>query len=198
MFANRFTACLDACVLAGVLRRNILLTLAEAEFFRVRWSRRILDEAERAIATMIADRGGADPAVAAQNACDAMQLAFADAMVDGWEEFLPAATSIRLPDPDDEHVLAAALKTQAAVIVTDNLKDFPLKPIRSLGLDVRSADAFIADTVDLDVGRAVAALRAMRSRLQRPSFEPADLLRSMEAQGLTESVDVLRPHLASL
>jgi hypothetical protein len=49
LFANRYTAFIDACTLASALRRNLLLTLAEAEFFRVRWSVQVLDETQRAI-----------------------------------------------------------------------------------------------------------------------------------------------------
>jgi hypothetical protein len=52
-FANRYTAFIDACVLAGALRRDILLSLAEAEFFRVRWSRPFMDETRGAIASML-------------------------------------------------------------------------------------------------------------------------------------------------
>ncbi|MCY4461034.1 MAG: hypothetical protein OXC26_11680 [Albidovulum sp.] len=43
LYPNRFTAVLDACVLGGVLKRNMLLSLAEAGLFRPRWSNRILD-----------------------------------------------------------------------------------------------------------------------------------------------------------
>jgi hypothetical protein len=50
VFANRFTAFIDACTLASALRRNLLLTLAEAEFFRVRWSKDVMDETEKGIA----------------------------------------------------------------------------------------------------------------------------------------------------
>lgn len=57
MFANRFTAFVDACVLAGMLKRNLLLSLAEAEFYRVRWSDRVLDETEAAIKQMRCQRG---------------------------------------------------------------------------------------------------------------------------------------------
>ena len=53
MFANRYTAVVDACSLVGTLRRNLLLTLAEAEFFRIRWSEVILDETETAIAAIL-------------------------------------------------------------------------------------------------------------------------------------------------
>lgn len=57
MFANRYTAFIDACTLASALKRNLLLTLAEAEFFRVRWSVRVMDETQRAIATILIDKG---------------------------------------------------------------------------------------------------------------------------------------------
>jgi hypothetical protein len=53
VFANRFTALIDACSLAGALNRDLLLTLAEASFFRLRWSGPILDETERAVARIL-------------------------------------------------------------------------------------------------------------------------------------------------
>lgn len=95
-------------------------------------------------------------------------------------------------------MLAAALKTRAAIIVVDNLKDFPPAILGPLNLEARSADEFIADTIALDPGRAVAAVRTMRQRFKRPEKTVEALLLDMEAGGLTETVDVLRPHVASL
>ncbi len=43
-YADRFTALIDACVLGGALRRNMLLSLADVGLFRPRWSSHILDE----------------------------------------------------------------------------------------------------------------------------------------------------------
>ena len=196
MFANRFTALIDACVLAGFLRRNLVLTLAEAEFFRVRWSVQILDETERAIAGIFIERSVADHDERAARARAWMERAFEDAMVDDFGPFLCACQG--LPDPNDAHVIAAALKTQAAVIVTDNLRHFPTVVLDPLNLDVRSADDFIADTIALDEGRAVTAIRRMRERFARPGKNAAQLLLDMEAVGLTSAVDVLRSHEASL
>lgn len=90
------------------------------------------------------------------------------------------------------------MKTQAATIVTENLKDFPDAVLVPLNMEARSADAFIADTIELDPGRAVAAIRNMRLRFQRPEKTAELLLLDLEAAGLTETVDVLRPHMASL
>jgi len=196
MFANRFTAFVDACTLAGALKRNMLLSLAEADFFRIRWSAPVLEETQRAIAGMLAKKDVPDAEARAARSIDAMRRAFADADVAGFEPLL--SVCVDLPDPGDAHVIAAALKTQAAVIVTDNLKHFPSKLLSDLNLEARSADTFIADTIALDPGRAVAAIRLMRLRLKRPEKTAETLLLDMEANSLTETVDVLRTHIASL
>lgn len=60
MFANRYTALIDACVLVSAPRRDLLLTLAEAEFFRVRWSRNIISETQSALRNIFAERGVED------------------------------------------------------------------------------------------------------------------------------------------
>lgn len=196
MFANRFTALVDACALAGALKRNLLLSLAEAEFFRIRWSTQILDETEAAIRDILTAKGVEEAGHGAKRARRYMEEAFEEAVVEGFDAMLNACQG--LPDPNDAHVVAAALKTQAAVIVTDNLRDFPEVVLAPLNLEVRSADAFIADTIALDPGRAIAAVRTMRERLRRPEKTPETLLLDMEAAGLIETADVLRPHSQSL
>ncbi|SFJ77911.1 PIN domain-containing protein [Bosea sp. OK403] len=196
MFANRFTAFVDACTLAGALKRNLLLTLAEADFFRIRWSRPVLDETQRAIGGILKKKGVSDAEDRAARAIHYMVEAFEDAEVSDFEPLLSVCQN--LPDPGDAHVIAAALKTQAAVIVTDNMKHFPPALLASLNLEARSADAFITDTIALDPGRAVAAIRTMRRRLKRPEKTAEMLLLDMEACGLTETVDMLRQHIDSL
>lgn len=196
MFANRYTAFVDACTLAGALKRNLMLTLAEAEFFRLRWSLLVLDETERAIEKILQGKNVADAAERAKRARAAMETAFEEACVSDFDDFLPACAN--LPDPGDHHVLAAALKCQAATIVTDNLKDFPERVLATLNIEARSADDFIADIIALDTGRAVAAIRKMRERFKKPEKTPEVLLLDMEAEGLIETVDILRPHVGSL
>jgi predicted nucleic acid-binding protein len=195
LFANRFTAFIDACVLVGAMQRNLLLSLAEANFFRVRWSDRVLDETERAIVAMLEARGDPEARDRAGRACAMMRNAFEDACVQGWEK-LEAAFA--LPDPGDAHVLAAAVATRASILVTDNMRDFPREILDPLGIEVKTADAFIADTIDLDPAKAVVAVRRMRMRLQRPEKTPEALFKDMEARGLVETVDVLRSFVDSL
>lgn len=190
-------AFVDACALAGALKRNLLCTLAEAGFFRIRWSAQVLDETERAIADILARRKVTDAAERAARARAALEEAFDEAMVSDYAKLLGAGLET-LPDPDDAHVVAAALKAQAALIVTDNLRHFPEGQMAALNLEVRSTDAFLADTIALDPGRAVAAIRRMRQRFRKPEITPSRLLLDMEAAGLTEVADILREHIGSL
>jgi hypothetical protein len=70
--------------------------------------------------------------------------------------------------------------------------------LSNFNIEVRSADDFIADTIALDTGRAVAAIRRMRERFKQPAKTAQVLLLDMEAEGLTETVDILRSHVHSL
>jgi hypothetical protein len=155
-----------------------------------------LDETEKAIEKIAIGRGLADAAERANRARVAMEAAFEEALVADYDGFLGVCQG--LPDPNDEHVVAAAMKAHAATIVTENLSDFPAELLSTLDIEVRSADHFIADTIALDVGRAVAAIRQMRLRFKNPAKTASDLLLEMEANGLTETVDILKPHSLSL
>lgn len=196
MFANRYTALIDACSLASIWRRNLLLTLAEAEFFRVRWSQTILDETNAALVKMFIKKEKDDPAESADRAIAAMLRSFPEALVEDYDAL--RTTKFGLPDVNDEHVVAAALKTQAQTIVTENICDFPKDILEGLNLEVRTADDFIADTIALDEGLAIAAIKVMRMRMNNPKMEPPDLLRSMEAHGLLETASMLSSHIKSL
>jgi hypothetical protein len=199
LFANRYTAFLDASALAGALKRDLLLTLAEAEFFRARWSLPVLDETQEAIRRILSEKADeADPAGTAACARAAMERAFGDAVVEDFESFLPICKALALPDPGDAHVLAAAMKTRADVLVTDNRKDFPDALMTALNMEARSADEFIADTAMLDPGRAVAAVRRRRESYRNPALTADQFLLVMEARGLLETADALQPYVESL
>jgi predicted nucleic acid-binding protein len=196
MFANRYTALIDACVLVSAPRRDLLLTLAEAEFFRVRWSRNIISETQSALRNIFAERGVEDHDARAARAVAAMQAAFPEAFVEDHEGLQPL--TFGLPDANDEHVLSAAVQTQAQAIVTDNLADFPAAILSPLNIEARTADDFIADTIALDEGKAVAAIRSMRVRLRRPEMSPQDFLKSLETHRLFVTASILSNHADSI
>ncbi len=190
MFANRFTAIIDACVLCSPLKRNLILSLAEAELFRVRWSEEILDETEKAIEILLVDKDCEDAADRANRARTAMSKAFVEATV---TDYKPQGKGIgKLPDEGDRHVIAAAIKSRADIIVTENLKDFPKSLLAGYGIEAKSTDEFIADTINLSPPVAIAAIKRMRLRFNRPEKTPEVLLLDMERIGLTQSADQLR------
>ncbi|KXJ57982.1 MAG: hypothetical protein AXW12_19365 [Thalassospira sp. Nap_22] len=183
--SDHFTALLDACVLAGVFKRNLLLSLAEAELFRPRWSPVILDEMERAITKIT--NGEVD---AAQER-ESVETAFEEACVTDFEQFIPA---INLPDPDDRHVLAAAVATHAQVLVTDNLKDFPAEELGRFSIEPKSLDDFLADTITLHEHTAFSALKKMRQRFKRPALSTSVIIQTAESQGLLKTALLLKEY----
>lgn len=196
MFANRYTALVDACTLVSAPRRDLLLTLAEAEFFRVRWSQRILNETRNALGKIFAERGIEDATTRATRSVDAMHRAFPEALVTAQASL--ASMTFGLPDANDEHVLAAAGRTQAQAVVTENIADFPEAVLAPLNIEARTADEFIADTIALDEGKAVAAIRTLRTRLTRPEMSAEGYLRSLEAHGLFVTASLLNNHIESI
>jgi predicted nucleic acid-binding protein len=190
MFANRFTAVIDACVLCSPLKRNLILSLAEAELFRIRWSDEIMDEAEKAITIILSKKDYDDAAERAAQARNIMNPAFAEATVVDYERLGNGIG--KLPDEGDRHVIAAAIKSKAEIIVTENLKDFPKKVLANYGIEAKSSDEFIADAINLSPALAMDAIKRMRLRLDRPEKTPEILLLDMEKTGLTQSADQLK------
>lgn len=191
-FINRFAVVLDASVLVPALVRDTLLSLAEAGLFRPLWSGAILSECERAVARLLVDRGHADARERARRARSAMERAFPEAMVEGFEPLIPR---LRLPDGNDRHVVAVALRAHASMIVTDNRRDFRADVLATFDLEVRSADDSIADTIDVPANRdaAVAAIRRMRPRYPRPELTARALLERMRRSGLVTTAEILEP-----
>jgi predicted nucleic acid-binding protein len=145
-----YTVVLDACVLFPNVLRDTLLTLAERELFRPLWSDVILDEVRR---NVLAKRN-VDPA-AFDRTLALMNAAFDDALVEDWQ---PIVIGLELPDPDDRHVLAAAIAGGAQTIVTFNLVDFPTKQLQPHHVDAVHPDSFLLDQLDLSPAVVLNAL----------------------------------------
>jgi hypothetical protein len=188
-YADRFTALLDANVLACAMRRNIILSLAEAGLFRPRWSAEIMGETAGAIAKIT--KGKADLV----KQCSVMDRAFPEACVTGYTGLV---ASLELPDSDDRHVLAAAITTSAQVIVTENLKDFPSKVLAPFDITPISADEFISDAIELDQLTAVAAIRKMRDRFKNPDMDAGELLQRIKDRKLFQTAETLNQFMELL
>lgn len=116
------------------------------------------------------------------------QLAFPDALVDNYESLV---NTLELPDEKDRHVLAAAIKTNANIIVTNNMKDFPSIYLASFGLTAKTADDFITDTIDLNTELALEAFRALVLNRTNPNLDEFEILDRFRNNGLIDSADYL-------
>jgi hypothetical protein len=115
-----------------------------------------------------------------------------DALVTGYEDLIEG---LRLPDPNDWHVLAAAIRGCADVIVTRNVRDFPADVLRPFGIEAQHPDEFVVHLLDLAPGLVVDAARLHRESLKNPAKTAEEYLEMLEAEGLTETVAILRDYL---
>lgn len=189
-----FSAFLDTNVLWPSLQRDYLLSLAADGLFRPLWSEAVLDELleHEALKRVSRGRSVVDAVAEAEHLVDRMRRSFADAIVTGWESMVG---TFRLPDPDDEHVAAAATVGGAGVIVTNNLKHFPAVRLPQ-HIEVQSAIEFITSTVSVDPVRAAASLVVMTARYRKPSYTPVEVLAQLASRyDLTEVADMIGPLL---
>jgi predicted nucleic acid-binding protein len=187
--ADRFTVILDANVLYPFLVRDVLLTFAEAGLYRPLWSAKIMDE-------WIAGLLEKKPHLAANVAKTRAQIEkyFPEAAVDRFEDLIPSLT---LPDPNDRHVLAAAIRGDAHAIITENLKDFPEDVLSQYDIEALSADDFLLNTFQLYPSEAVAALRKMRTRYKVPPMDAPELVSALIRAGLIFTASELRAYLGT-
>ncbi len=178
----RFTCVLDTNVIYPIEIRDLLFWFAHFDLFTPKWSAHIFDEWES-----VMNRKGA-PKKLIQKRKDSVNAAFPDAFVINYE---PLIAGLTLPDPKDCHVLAAAIKINANVIVTNNLKDFPQDYLASFGLVAKSADDFIADIIDLNHDRAVEAFRKLVINRRNPDLDEYEVLDNFRKNGLINSADYL-------
>lgn len=120
-----------------------------------------------------------------------MDLHAVDALVTGYEDLIEG---LELPDPDDRHVLAAAIRGGADVIVTRNTRDFPIEALKPFGIEPQDPDEFIANLLDLAPGVALSAARHHQESLKNPPKTQAEYLDMLEKEGLTETVAILREY----
>src|SRR5690606_31752428 len=129
--------------------------------FRPRWSERILQECAEALGREYPDLGNA-----LDRQLELMKQALRDAEVLGYARLIPAVPS--LPDPNDAHVVAAAMEAGAEVIVTFNLRDFPPEVLTPLKIEAQHPDTFVRHLIDLDREAVVAVIRDMAAARRRP------------------------------
>src|SRR5689334_6366843 len=118
-----------------------------------------------------------------------MLEALPQAMVSGHEALVSV---IELPDPDDRHVVAAAVRCGAEVIVTRNTQDFPPEALGAHGIEAQDPDDFVLGLLDTEPDAVACVVREQAAALRRPRRSPSEVLDSLTAAGLRRSAEELR------
>jgi predicted nucleic acid-binding protein len=185
-----FTALYDACVLYPAPLRDLLMWLALTDLFRAKWTDRIHDEWIRAV---LRERPELQASLERTRAM--MNAHARDCLVTGYE---PLIETLALPDPDDRHVLAAAITAHADLIVTKNLNDFPAERLAPFRIEACRPDAFVRSLLDLDEAAVLAAVAGHRAGLQNPPKSVEEYLDTLVTQELPETVAFLRQRRAMI
>ena len=159
--------------------------------FRARWSAMVHEEWMAAVQRDFPDITRAD----LERTRDLMNLHAEDCIVEGFESLIEG---LELPDPDDRHVLAAAIHSGAGVLVPRPVKDFPQNRLVPFGIEAQHPDTFIMHLVDFNLGEVVGAAQEHRASLKNPAKSVEEYLITLERQGLTQTVEVLRKYASAL
>ncbi len=182
-----FTALYDANVLYPAPLRDLLMHLAMTGLFRAKWTNEIHDEWIR---NVLKDREDLTREQL-ERTRDLMNEHVLDCVVVNYESLIPSLT---LPDEDDRHVLAAAIRCKADVIVTFNQKDFPHSELRKYDIQPQHPDEIIHNMFDLNAIAITEAVKRQRANLRNPPVDVEDFLATLENQKLTKTVDELKKY----
>ena len=162
---------IDACVLYPTVMREVVLGVAAKGLFDPRWSPRILEEWARA-----ARKIGPQGETIARGEIAAITARFPRAQVQ-----IPQGVEARLwlPDPNDIHVLAAAVGCSADAIMTVNAKDFPRDELADEGLQRVDPDGFLVDLAIQHPDAVQSVGKAVLTEARRLSGEPWEMRKLM-------------------
>jgi predicted nucleic acid-binding protein len=186
----KFSVIYDACVLYPAPLRDLLMHLALTDLFKARWTDEIHEEWINALLR----RGQYDRSIL-ERTRDLMDQNVRDAKVTNYEYLID---SLELPDPDDRHVLAAAIKSGADAIVTTNLKDFPSEVLSEYDIEAIHPDDFIFYQIDMNPLSACGAVKRQRESLKKPPMAIDGFLLVLQKQELPQTVSALREYSSLL
>lgn len=178
-------ALFDACVLFPAPLRDLLVQLALADIFQAKWTDQIHEEWIRNVLKNRQDIAKEQ----LERTKGLMNSKVRDCLITGYEWLIP---SLQLPDLDDQHVLAAAITSDAKIIVTFNLKDFPDSALNPYGIEAKHPDDFIADLIELQPLIVAGEAEVVRQRLKNPPKTFDEYTEILLKQGLQRSVTMLK------
>lgn len=178
---SNLTVVYDACVLFPAPLRSLLMYLAVTDLYRARWSHDIHREWMKSVQEKYADVTREK----LERVRELMDTNVRDCLVTGYE---PLIETLRLPDPNDRHVLAAAIQSGASLIVTFNLKDFPTASLEPFDIEAQHPDDFLKSQLEFAPTIVCTAAKNHRTSLKNPPKTVGEYLTSLEAQSLHKTV----------
>lgn len=181
-------ALLDANVIYPAPLRDLLFSIAAEEVFQPLWTKQINEEWVKNLLQNRPDISRSQ----LQRTCDLMDKAFPMALIEGYENLI---SMLELPDSDDRHVLAAAIKSEADILVTFNLKDFQQGYINQFGVEVKHPDHFLCTLFERKPNSCVTAFKKMHNRLKHPPIPKGKLLDTLKVNDIKQFPALLKPLL---
>jgi len=185
---SRLIVVYDSCVLYPAPLRDLLMHLAMTDLFKAKWTHHIHEEWIR---NLLHDRTELKREQL-ERTRHLMDAHVRDSLVTGYE---PLIETITLPDPNDRHVLAAAIHSSATTIITFNLKDFPASYTLPHGIEAQHPDDFISQLFESASGIICGAIKRLRSTLKNPTIEAEKYLEILTKQTLPKTVSKLKEYV---
>jgi predicted nucleic acid-binding protein len=191
MFTNNFTVLYDANVLYPFFLRDLLIQLALEDMFRARWTEKINEEWSSKLIQK-------KPDISQQtinNTIEKMNKAVPDSLIRNFESLI---NSVNLPDSNDRHVLAAAIKGKAQVIVTYNKKDFPIHELNKYDIEAQSPDEFLSNLINLSPNKVFNSVQKVKDRLKNPPYKIEKLIEVYKRQELNTLCNFIETRISSI
>ena len=180
-------AVFDACILYPFHLRNIVVQAAVDRLVEARWTDAIHEDWIRNLTAIPTER--------LQVTRRLMENALPTAMINGYEEHIPTIT---LPDPNDRHVVAAAITAKASLILTWNLRHFPPSELKRFGLRTITSDEFLCVLFDNGSDLVIGSLANARRNLNKSRVSAPDFIHILESQRLVQLATLVRKHVSDL
>lgn len=160
--------------------------LALTDLFKARWTDMIHDEWIRNV-----ESGRGIPRAKLEEVRDLMDTNVLDAKISGFEYLID---ELKLPDPNDRHVLAAAIHSKSDAIVTFNLKDFPEEYLKIFDVELIHPDDFIVYQFDFDRSAVLKSFKAQRANLLKPKMDTREFIDCLYKQQLPQTASILEEY----
>ncbi|MEK9524685.1 PIN domain-containing protein [Streptomyces venezuelae] len=180
-----FVVIYDANVLYPSVLRDVLIRVAQEGLVQAKWTHQILDET---FTNVQKDHPGIPPEKLARTR-ELMITAVRDCLVTRYE---PLIAAVELPDPDDRHVLAAAIRAKAQTIVTFNMRDFPRDALEPWDVEAVHPDRFLEGLIDLAPEVVYGQVQRIADSWRNPAGTVDDVIDRLDRSGLVSAAAALR------